>query len=386
MTTISSVVNVKVMSGNEAVAAGAMAAGVRFFAGYPITPSSEIAEELAVMLPRSGGTFIQMEDEIAAMGAVIGASLAGVKSLTATSGPGFSLKQENIGFACMAEVPVVIVNVMRGGPSTGSPTMPAQGDVMQVRWGTHGDHRIVVLAPNSVRESFDLTVRAFNLSETLRTPVILLLDEILGHVNEKLTVPESVEVVDRKGPDVPPAEYRPYRHTEDKVPPMAAYGRDGYRFHVTGLVHDETGFPSNNPEVIEKLALRLHAKLERHRDEVVDVERIACDDAEIGIFAYGATSRSACQAVREARAAGIKVGLLRPRTLWPFPDREVRRVRQTGQDDHRPRAEPRADGSTRSSGPPRGRARSILSCALTASRSARARSSARVDRAAKGDH
>jgi 2-oxoglutarate/2-oxoacid ferredoxin oxidoreductase subunit alpha len=315
---------VKVMSGNEAVAAGAMAAGVRFFAGYPITPSSEIAEELSVMLPRSGGTFIQMEDEIAAMGAVIGASLAGVKSLTATSGPGFSLKQENIGFACMAEVPVVIVNVMRGGPSTGSPTMPAQGDVMQARWGTHGDHPIVVLAPNSVRESFDLTVRAFNLSETLRTPVILLLDEILGHVNEKLTVPESIEVVDRKGPDVPPAEYRPYRHTADKVPPMAAYGRDGYRFHVTGLVHDETGFPSNNPEVIEKLALRLHAKLERHRDEVVDVERVACDDAEIGIFAYGATSRSACQTVREARAAGIKVGLLRPRTLWPFPDREVR--------------------------------------------------------------
>jgi len=262
---------VKVMSGNEAVAAGALAAGVRFFAGYPITPSSEIAEELSVMLPKLGGVFIQMEDEIAAMGAVIGASLAGSKSLTATSGPGFSLKQENIGFACMAEVPVVIVNVMRGGPSTGSPTMPAQGDVMQARWGTHGDHAIVVLVPNSVRESFDLAVRSFNLSEMLRTPVILLLDEIIGHVNEKLTMPESVEVVDRKGPDVPPAEYKPYRHTEDKVPPMAAYGRDGYRFHVTGLAHDETGFPTNNPEEIEKLALRLHAKLERYRDEVVDI-------------------------------------------------------------------------------------------------------------------
>jgi 2-oxoglutarate/2-oxoacid ferredoxin oxidoreductase subunit alpha len=314
---------VKVMSGNEAVAAGALAAGVRFFAGYPITPSSEIAEELSVMLPKLGGVFIQMEDEIAAMGAVIGASLAGSKTLTATSGPGFSLKQENIGFACMAEVPVVIVNVMRGGPSTGSPTMPAQGDVMQARWGTHGDHAIVVLAPNSVRESFDLTVRSFNLSEMLRTPVILLLDEIIGHVNEKLTMPESVEVVDRKRPDVPPAEYKPYRHTEDKVPPMAAYGRDGYRFHVTGLAHDETGFPTNNPEEIEKLALRLHAKLERYRDKVVDIERVACDDAEIGIFAYGATSRSAYQTVREARAVGIKVGLLRPRTLWPFPDREV---------------------------------------------------------------
>ena len=197
---------VKVMSGNEAVAAGALAAGVRFFAGYPITPSSEIAEELSVMLPKLGGVFIQMEDEIAAMGAVIGASLAGSKSLTATSGPGFSLKQENIGFACMAEVPVVIVNVMRGGPSTGSPTMPAQGDVMQARWGTHGDHPIVVLAPNSVRESFDLTVRSFNLSETLRTPVILLLDEIIGHVNEKLTMPESVEVVDRKRRDHRPRQ------------------------------------------------------------------------------------------------------------------------------------------------------------------------------------
>jgi 2-oxoglutarate ferredoxin oxidoreductase subunit alpha len=314
---------VRVMSGNEAVAAGAMAAGLRFFAGYPITPSSEIAEELSVMLPKSGGWFIQMEDEIAAMGAVIGASLAGAKSLTATSGPGFSLKQENLGFACMTEIPVVIVNVMRGGPSTGLPTMPAQADVMQARWGTHGDHTIVVLAPNSVRESFDLTVRAFNLSEKLRTPVILLLDEIIGHVNEKLIVPESVAVVNRKGPDVPPEHYKPYRSTEDKVPPMAAYGRDGYRFHVTGLAHDETGFPTNDPKEIEKLALRLHAKLERYRDEIVDVERVECDDAEIGVFAYGATSRSAYQAVREARARGIPVGLLRPRTLWPFPDREV---------------------------------------------------------------
>jgi 2-oxoglutarate/2-oxoacid ferredoxin oxidoreductase subunit alpha len=315
---------VKVMSGNEAVAAGAMAAGLRFFAGYPITPSSEIAEELSVLLPKSGGAFIQMEDEIAAMGAVIGASLAGAKALTATSGPGFSLKQENLGFACMAEVPVVVVNVMRGGPSTGMPTMPAQGDVMQARWGTHGDHSVVVLAPNSVRESFDLTVRAFNLSETLRTPVILLLDEIIAHVNEKLVLPEAVEVVDRKGPDVPPDQFKPYRHTVDLVPPMAAYGKDGYRFHVTGLAHDETGFPTNDPKEIERLALRLHAKLGRYRDEIVDVERVECDGAEVGIFAYGATSRSAYQAVREARARSLPVGLLRPRTLWPFPDREVR--------------------------------------------------------------
>ncbi len=317
---------VQVMSGNEAVAHGAMAAGLRFFAGYPITPSSEVAEELSKMLPRVGGAFIQMEDEIAAMGAVIGASLSGAKSLTATSGPGFSLKQENIGFACMAEVPVVIVNVMRGGPSTGLPTMPAQGDVMQARWGTHGDHPIVVLAPNSVAESFHLTVRAMNLAEKFRTPVILLLDEVIGHVNEKVTFPESVEIVNRKGPDVPPKEYRPYRHTADKVPPMATYGRDGYRFHVTGLAHDETGFPTNNPKEIEKLALRLHAKIDVHRDEIVDVERVQCDDAEVAVFAYGATSRSANQAVRDARAKGIKAGMLRPRTLWPFPDREVREL------------------------------------------------------------
>ena len=341
------------MSGNEAVAAGGLAAGVGFFAGYPITPSSEIAEELSVMLPKLGGVFIQMEDEIAAMGAVIGASLAGSKSLTATSGPGFSLKQENIGFACMAEVPVVIVNVMRGGPSTGSPTMPAQGDVMQARWGTDGDHAMVVLVPNSVRESFDLAVIVQPLRD-VATPVILLLDEIIGHVNEKLTMPESVEVVDRKRPDVPPAEYKPYRHTEDKVPPMAAYGRDGYRFHVTGLAHDETGFPTNNPEEIEKLVLRLHAKLERDRDQVVDIERVACDDAEIGIFAYGATSRSAYQTVARGRAVGIKVGLLRPRTLWPFPDREVHVFAQQVRTIIVP--ELNLGRMAKSSGPPRGRA------------------------------
>lgn len=315
---------VAVMSGNEAVAHGAIAAGITFFAGYPITPSSEIAEELATLLPKSGGSFIQMEDEIAAMGAVIGASLAGAKTLTATSGPGFSLKQENIGFACMAEVPVVIVNVMRGGPSTGLPTMPAQGDVMQARWGTHGDHPIICLAPNSVAESYSLTVRAFNLTETLRVPVILLLDEVIGHVNEKIHLPESVEVLNRKGPDVPPAEYKPYKFTADKIPPMAAYGRGGYRFHVTGLAHDETGFPTNNNAQIEKLNLRLHEKLELHRDTIIDVEEIECADAEIGVVAYGATSRSAHQAVREARARGIKAGLLRPRTLWPFPDRVIR--------------------------------------------------------------
>ncbi|MBP7146913.1 MAG: 2-oxoacid:acceptor oxidoreductase subunit alpha [Acidobacteria bacterium] len=315
---------VHVMSGNEACAAGAMAAGLRFFAGYPITPSSEIAEELAVKLPKAGGAFIQMEDEIAAMGAIIGASLAGSKSMTATSGPGFSLKQENIGFACMAEVPCVVVNVQRGGPSTGLPTMPAQGDVMQARWGTHGDHPIIALTPHSVAETFELTVRSFNLSEKYRVPVILLLDEIIGHVNEKVRLPEKVEIIDRKGPDVPPATYKPFRHTPDKVPPMAIYGRDGYRFHVTGLAHDETGFPTNNPVEIDKLNRRLVDKIELHRDDIVDVAEEHCDDAEIVVFAYGSVARAANQAVREARERGVRAGLLRPRTLWPFPDREVR--------------------------------------------------------------
>jgi 2-oxoglutarate ferredoxin oxidoreductase subunit alpha len=317
---------VKVMSGNEACARGAMAAGLTFFAGYPITPSSEIAEELVLALPKAGGAFIQMEDEIAAMGAVIGASLAGAKAMTATSGPGFSLKQENIGFACMAEVPCVVVNVQRGGPSTGLPTMPAQGDVMQARWGTHGDHPIIALAPNSVAETFELTVRALNLSEAYRTPVILLLDEIIGHVNEKVSLPRAVEVVNRRGPDAPPERYLPYRHTESGVPPMATYGKDGYRFHVTGLAHDQTGFPTNDPKEIDRLNRRLNGKIERHRDAIVEVVRERCDDAEIAVFAYGSVSRAAHQAVGEAREKGIPAGLFRPRTLWPFPDAEIREL------------------------------------------------------------
>jgi 2-oxoglutarate ferredoxin oxidoreductase subunit alpha len=312
------------MQGNEAVAEGAIAAGARFFAGYPITPSTEIAEVLSRRLPEVGGTFIQMEDEIASIAAVCGASLAGAKALTATSGPGFSLMQEMIGFASMAQIPCVIVDVMRGGPSTGLPTEPAQGDVMQARWGTHGDHSIIALAPNSVAETFDLTARAFNLAEAYRTPVILLMDEMIGHVNEKVRLPDSVQVVSRKGPDAPPESYLPYRHTEDGVPPMAAFGRDGYRFHVTGLAHDETGFPTNDPVKIDKLNRRLGTKLEQHRDRIVEVDRHACEGAELAVFAYGSVARAARQAVDEARAKGIPVGLLRPRTIWPFPDREVR--------------------------------------------------------------
>lgn len=316
---------VEVMTGNDACAEGALAAGLTFFAGYPITPSSEIAEILSYRLPQIGGKFIQMEDEIGAMGAVIGASLAGAKAMTATSGPGFSLKQENIGYAAMAEVPCVIVDVQRGGPSTGLPTLPSQMDVMQARWGTHGDHEIIALCPYSVRETFDLTVRAFNLAERYRTPVILLLDEIVAHVNEKVVLPEpgELEVYQPRLPDCPPEEFLPYKFTEDDIPPMATFGT-GYRFHVTGLCHDETGFPTNDPVQIDRLIRRLNRKISSHRDDIVQVAEEHLDDADIGVVAYGSTARAARSAVMLARQEGIAAGLLRPLVLWPFPDREIR--------------------------------------------------------------
>jgi 2-oxoglutarate/2-oxoacid ferredoxin oxidoreductase subunit alpha len=315
---------VRVMTGNEACAEAALVAGLQFFGGYPITPSSEIAEELSTKLPASGGKFIQMEDEIAAMGTVIGASLAGAKSMTATSGPGFSLKQENIGYACLTEVPCVIVNVMRGGPSTGLPTMPQQSDVMQARWGTHGDHPIIVLVPQSVAETVELTIRAFSLTEQYRIPVILLMDETVGHISEKITLPDpaEVEIYERKQPTVSPDKYLPYEHTESDIPEMASFGT-GYRFHVTGLCHDETGFPTNDPVEIEKQMLRINRKLERYRDDIIEVETDGDTDAEIGVFAYGSTARSAKRAMLMAQEKGIKVSFLRPRTMWPFPDRET---------------------------------------------------------------
>ncbi len=315
---------VRLLTGNEACALAAIACGMRFYAGYPITPSSEIAEYLAKLLPKHGGVFIGMEDEIASMGAIIGASLTGAKSMTATSGPGFSLMQENIGFASMAEVPCVVVNVMRGGPSTGLPTLPAQGDVMQARWGTHGDHPIIALTPYSVRETYDLTIRAFNLSEKYRVPVILLLDETIGHVNEKVEIPDisAYEIVDRTQPTCPPEEYLPFEHTESGVPPMANFGT-GYRYHVTGLSHDETGFQTNDNAEIEKLLLRLHRKIDIARDDIVEADAYLMDDAEIGIVAYGSAARASREAIRTARVQGIKVGMLRPRTLWPFMDKEI---------------------------------------------------------------
>lgn len=315
------------MQGNQACAEAALAAGIRFFAGYPITPSTEVAEIMAVRLPQIGGKFIQMEDEIAGMGAVCGASLAGVKSLTATSGPGFSLKQELIGYAAMAEIPVVVVNVQRLGPSTGKPTAPAQGDVMQARWGTHGDRGVIALSPTSVRESYDVTVHAINFSEKFRTPVIVLLDELVGHMREKIELPDpaTLPIIDRKAPAVPPSEYQAYKPDADGVPPMAAFG-DGYRYHVTGLVHDETGFPAASAKITSDLITRLHTKIDNARSEITLYDEYYMDDAEMAVIAYGCTFRSAMAAVKEARAKGLKVGLVKLITIWPFADEVVARV------------------------------------------------------------
>lgn len=318
----------KLMQGNEACLEGAIAAGMRFFAGYPITPSTEIAEGAAERLPQVGGKFIQMEDEIASMAAVIGASLAGVKSMTASSGPGMSLKQENLGYAAMAEIPCVIVDVQRGGPSTGLPTSPSQGDIMQARWGTHGDHPVIALYPSSVAETYMVTIEAFNLAEKYRTPVVLLLDEVIGHMREKVVLPEpeQLKIVSRKKPTVKPGEYLPYKAEPDGgVPEMAAFG-EGYRFHVTGLVHDETGFPSNSPEVTSTLINRLMKKIENNLDDIIRYEEENTGDAEVIVLAYGCVARSAKSAIDAARKEGMKVGLFRPITIWPFPEKRVREL------------------------------------------------------------
>ncbi len=317
------------LQGNEAVVEGALRAGCRFFAGYPITPATEISEALSVRLPALGGTFIQMEDEIASMGSIIGASLAGTKSMTATSGPGFSLMQENIGFAVMAEVPCVVVNVMRGGPSTGLPTLPAQGDVMQTRWGTHGDHPIIVLAPTTVRECFDLTIRAFNLSERFRNPVILLMDEVVAHMREKVILPDEaeIEVVNRMKPKVPPEWYIPYENTPGGVPAMANFG-EGYRYHVTGLTHDVRGFPTERPDEIGPFMARLFRKISQNMAEIQHGEFYRTDDADIVVIAYGSVARSAKRAVIDAREQGVKAGCLKLNTIWPFMRHAVEQVLQ----------------------------------------------------------
>jgi len=315
------------LQGNEAIAEGALAAGCRFFAGYPITPASEISEVLSARLPQAGGAFIQMEDEIAGMGAIIGASIAGVKSMTATSGPGFSLMQENLGFACITEIPCVVVNVMRGGGSTGLPTCPGQGDVMQAKWGTHGDHPSIVLAVSTVADCFEITVRAFNLSEKYRIPVILLSDEVVSHTRETFTFPspQSIEIVDRIAPSVPPEWYIPYENNSTGIPDMAAFG-EGYRYHVTGLVHDERGFPTQRPEEVKAFTNRLFRKLTQGIHEIQMVKTFMMDDADVAVIAYGSVSRVAQRAVLDARSKGTRAGLLQLITLFPFPEHLVDKV------------------------------------------------------------
>jgi len=322
------------MQGNEAVAEGAIAAGARFFAGYPITPSTEIAETLSRRMPEVGGSFIQMEDEIASIAAVCGASLAGQKALTATSGPGFSLMQEMIGFAEMAQIPCVIVDVMRGGPSTGLPTEPSQGDVMQARWGTHGEHSVIALVPSSVYECYTLTVEAFNLAEQYRTPVIVLSDALIGHMREAVTLPEpgSLRIAERGTPDCAPEEYDTVVSDLDNILPRPPLGSP-FRVHVTGLVYNRrSGAPeTSDPEVASDLGRYLREKIYHHRDAIARVEEYEMKDAEVAIFAYGSVARSAKAVVKWARARGVPVGLVRPITLWPFPtlavDRMAERVR-----------------------------------------------------------
>jgi len=321
------------MQGNNACALGALAAGCRFYAGYPITPSSEIAEIMARELPRLGAKFIQMEDEIASIAAIIGASVGGLKAMTATSGPGFSLMQENIGYAAAAEIPCVVVNVMRTGPSTGLPTSPAQGDVMQARWGTHGDHPIIALTPGSVGEAFDLAVTSFNFAEKFRTPVILLIDEVVGHMRERVTLPEpgSVNVVNRPMPGVPPEWYEPFGTPPSDVPPLAPFG-EGYRYHITGLLHDSRGYPTTRMDEIQPWLERIFRKIDRNLDEILMWEEEGIEDARVLVVSYGSTARSAKQAIKQARARyGRKVGLFRLKTLWPFPEDALERAAENCQ-------------------------------------------------------
>lgn len=319
--------SIRLMQGNEAVGWGALAAGCRFYAGYPITPSTEIAEMLSRELPKLGGKFIQMEDEIGSLAACLGASAGGLKSMTATSGPGFSLMQENIGYAAMTEIPCVIVNVQRLGPSTGAPTSASQGDVMQARWGTHGDHPIIVLSPTSVSQSFDLAVTAFNFSERYRTPVILLMDEVVGHMREPVELPdaETVTRVERMGTNVPPEWYKPYGDTVGEVSAMAAFGA-GYRYHITGLFHDAMGYPTQRLDEIDPWIERVHRKIDSHLNEIVMTEEDGLEGANTVILAYGATVRAARHAVKIARQRRHKVGLVTLLTIWPFAEEVTARV------------------------------------------------------------
>ncbi len=318
--------HIKFVQGNEACVEGAIYAGLNFFAGYPITPSTEIAEHLASRLPQKGGKFIQMEDEIASMAAIIGASLTGNKVMTATSGPGFSLKQEALGYACMAEIPCVIANVQRGGPSTGNPTHVSQGDVNQARWGTHGDHAIIALTASNHQDVFNITVQAFNLAETYRTPVILLLDEVIGHMREKLVIPEpgDLPVVERLRTSVKKGvDYHPYLPREDGRLPMSDFGGE-HRYNVTGLFHDMWGFPSNDPKVVSELLQHLVYKIEANVNEIAMYKEYWLDDADYILISYGSSARSAIHMAGNRRARGVKIGVLELQTIWPFPADMVR--------------------------------------------------------------
>ena len=310
--------------GDIACAEGALSAGCLYFGGYPITPATEIAEWMSIRMPEVGGAYVQYEDEIAAITSVIGASWTGTKSMTATSGPGVSLMLEAVGLAVMTETPFVLVNIMRGGPSTGQPTKGQQGDIMQAKWGSHGDYQIIALTPASVQEMFDQTVQAFNLAEKYRTPVFILADETVGHMREKLVIPDEkdLKLEYRKTPTVDPEDYLPFKPDDDLVPPMAVFGSK-YQFYATGLTHDERGYPSDKESVQINLVTRLSNKILHNADKIIDVERIELDDAKIGVIAYGTPSRSAKKAIKDARKEGIKAGLLRLKTVWPFPEKEV---------------------------------------------------------------
>ena len=313
------------LQGNEAAAQGALYAGCKLFAVYPITPSTEVAEVMSVELPKVGGKFIQMEDEIGAMAALLGGALAGFKALTSTSGPGLSLKQELIGYGCIAEIPCVVYNVMRGGPSTGMPTGPSQSDIMSARWGTHGDHAAIALMPASVQETYDMMVRAFNLAEKYRMPVFVLPDEIVAHMRERIEFrePGELEVIDRAKPSVEPAQYKPYDTSFGDVPPLAAFG-SGYKFHVTGLNKLPDGFPTTKAEYVQAEEERQMRKVYGNIDDIVDFEEYLLDDADVCVVAFGSTSRSARYAVNELREQGKKVGMFRIKTMWPFPDKQIK--------------------------------------------------------------
>ena len=318
------------IDGDHAACEGALAAGCRFVAGYPITPSTEVVERFASRIPLVGGVFIQMEDEIASSIAILGGAWAGKKVMTVTSGPGLSLMMEHIGLAVITETPCVIVDVQRGGPSTGLPTLPAQADMMQVKWGSHGDYEIIALSPNSPQECFDLMIKAFNLAETYRVPVFFMMDEVVGHMTERVVIPPADEilVMERRWTTKPPGEYLPYETDGDLVPAMVKAG-DGYRIHITGLTHDERGYPAMNPVAQEKLVRRLVDKIRTHRDQLVDVREDGIDGAEVVVVSFGISSRVAAAAVERARSRGAKVGHLRLVIAWPFPSRRIRELAES---------------------------------------------------------